>query len=373
MSLEGELRVDLRVRDGRIDRIGVHSTRPDIARALLQGRLRTEAVAAVPQLFSICANSQAAAAALACDAAAGETAEPERLASAAASVGAEMVREYASRTLLEVPRTLGEAVSDEALAAARAALHLPMAAAAGSCPGDDRHGIALATFGVGAEDWLALQTLDELDRWAAGGATATARFIHRLRRDEAAAGDLRDEPDDGATPLLANSQGATWIGELATACAADSGFARAPLWRGAPAETGALARQQSAALIAAFGSRPAARVCARFVARLHELALLLAARLLPALGAVRLPDGAGIAWVENARGLLLHRVQLDGHRVCGYAIVAPTDWNFHPGGALAAALLGSAATDLDAVQRFARRVADSLDPCVACRIGVDHA
>ena len=111
---------------------------------------------------------------------------------------------------------------------------------------------------------------------------------------------------------------------------------------------------------------------ARFVARLRELALLLAGRSVPAIGAQTLPTG-GIAWVENARGLLIHQVQLDQDRVRSYRIVAPTEWNFHPGGALASALLGVAATDLDAVQRHAMRVVNSLDPCVACQVEFDHA
>jgi len=372
VGLEGELRIGLRVRDGRIDRIGIHSTRPDVARSLLQGRTRAEAVAAVPQLFSICAHSQAAAAALACAAAAGEAVNANRLANDAASVCAEMVRETAWRTLLEAPREIGEAPGDEAIAAARASLTFHCAAPLGSHPGDVAHTIALAAFGVGADEWLALGTLRELDRWAAAGHTATARFIRKVRDDDAAAGRRRAVGDAADPALLEGQHHAAWIGELAAACAADPEFARLPSWRGAPAETGAFARLQSDPLIAEFSGESASRVPARFVARLRELALLLAGRSVPAIGAQTLPTG-GIAWVENARGLLIHQVQLDQDRVRSYRIVAPTEWNFHPGGALASALLGVAATDLDAVQRHAMRVVNSLDPCVACQVEFDHA
>ena len=54
-------------------------------------------------------------------------------------------------------------------------------------------------------------------------------------------------------------------------------------------------------------------------------------------------------------------------------IVAPTEWNFHPGGALAAALLGRPAADLDAVKRYTTQLVHSLDPCVACHVEFDHA
>jgi uptake hydrogenase large subunit len=373
MGLEGELRIGLRVRDARIERIGITSTRPDVARSLLQGRTRAEAVAAVPQLFSICAHSQAAAATLACAAAAGEAASDDRLANDAASVCAEMVREYAWRTLLEAPREIGETPGDDAIAAARASLTFHCAAPVGPHTGDVAHTIALAAFGVGADEWLALGTLRELDRWAAAGHTATARFIRKLRDDDAAAGRHGAGGNAGDPALLEGRHHAAWIGELAEACAADPEFARLPSWRGAPAETGALARLQSDSLIAEFSSESASRVPARFVARLRELSLLLAGRSTALVGARTLPSGSGIAWVENARGLLIHLVQLDQGRVRSYRIVAPTEWNFHPGGALASALLGTAAADLDAVQHRAALVVNSLDPCVDCRVEFDHA
>ena len=83
--------------------------------------------------------------------------------------------------------------------------------------------------------------------------------------------------------------------------------------------------------------------------------------------------GRGIAWVENARGLLIHRVQLDQGRAQGYAIVAPTDWNFHPDGALASALRGERAHDAEGARQRAARLVDSLDPCVTCRVEFDDA
>ena len=58
----------------------------------------------------------------------------------------------------------------------------------------------------------------------------------------------------------------------------------------------------------------------------------------PLVGALSLGDGIGLGWAENARGRLLHLVQLQGGRAALYRIVAPTEWNFHPDGPFAAAL-----------------------------------
>jgi Ni,Fe-hydrogenase I large subunit len=119
----------------------------------------------------------------------------------------------------------------------------------------------------------------------------------------------------------------------------------------------------------------------RFAARLLELAQLLDDCAPPAVGVLARPDGHGTAWVQNARGLLIHDVQVEPRgdarpgatRVLGYRIVAPTEWNFHGRGALAAELLGRPFADAAAARAAATRLVHSLDPCVACRVEIDDA
>ncbi len=364
MGPEGALRVGLRVDGARVAQVRVTSTRPDIARELLSGRSRAEAMAMVPRLYSICARSQAAASELACAAAAGERVDEDMLARARESVSAETLRETAWRTLLEWPKAIGELPGEAAIAAARGALTGPS--------GGSGEAIALAAFGSSAEEWLALQTLPALQHWADQRHTATARFVHHALGDDAVAG-THSARAMAAVPLLATPVQATALTELAQAEDADPGFARRPVWRGAPAETGALARQQSDALPQALMQRGNSRVAARFVARLRELALLLAGRGGAALGATALPDGSGLGWVENARGLLMHRLRLEQGRTAEYRIVAPTEWNFHPDGALPAALLDTPAHDLELLRRRTRVLVDSLDPCVACSVEIEDA
>ena len=368
MGLEGELRVGLRVSGGRIEHVGITSTRPDVARLLLQGRTRAEVGAAVPLLFSICGRSQAAASALACAAATGEAPAPDALARFDATVAAETVREGAWRTLLDWPKGIGETPTDDAIAAARDSLSFRSGA-----PADDgARAIALAVLGVAADEWLALRSLSALDRWTDAGQTASARFIRRVRDDDAAATETQRVAATGVA-LLDHRHQAAWMAELSAACDGDPEFVRHPTWRDAPAETGALARLQADPLIGDLMRRSASRVPARFVARLRELALLLAGQTPAATGAMALPCGGGLGWVENARGLLIHQVRFGQDRVGSYCIIAPTEWNFHPDGALARALSGLPATDPDAVRRHATRLIHSLDPCVACRVEFDHA
>jgi len=368
MGLEGELRVGLRVSRGRIASVRITSTRPDVARSLLQGRTRAEVAAAVPLLFSICGRSQAAVSELACAAAAGEASRADALAHCRASVAAETVREIAWRTLLDWPKELGEQPTDQAIAAARGSLAIRVGAPAGQ--GGDA--IAAAAFGVAAADWLAMRSLAELDHWLDAGQTAAARFIRKLRDDDSADVSARGRMATSA-PLLASLDHAAWIAELSAACEADPGFSSHPTWRGEPAETGALARLQSDGLIVELVRRSASRVPARFVARLRELAWLLTGRATATVGAQDMPRGGAIAWVENARGLLIHQVRLDGNHIVDYRIVAPTEWNFHPRGALALALANTPVSDTEDARRRSLRLVHSLDPCVACRVEVDDA
>jgi Ni,Fe-hydrogenase I large subunit len=80
-----------------------------------------------------------------------------------------------------------------------------------------------------------------------------------------------------------------------------------------------------------------------------------------------------VASVETARGLLLHCAEIRDERVTGYGIVAPTEWNFQPGGPLERSLTGLDARDAEALQRDCGLVVQSLDPCVACSVEVSDA
>ena len=145
-----------------------------------------------------------------------------------------------------------------------------------------------------------------------------------------------------------------------------------------PAETGAFARRRDDTLIGALaGCGAAARlpgqVLLRHVARLRELAALLAGTRPPALGLVPLPDRTGLGWVDTARGLLVHLVQLRQGRLHRCRILAPTEWNAHPQGALVQALRDGTAADPAEWRERASRLIQCLDPCVACHIEVEHA
>ena len=161
------------------------------------------------------------------------------------------------------------------------------------------------------------------------------------------------------------TQQAAQLRAIAQDLCANPDFALRPLWLGACAESGAWCRLRHRQVPGAIHSAWS-RLQARWV-ELLELAhgpIESQATLLHS-GALPLGAGQAIAWCEMARGLLLHWVQLDDqHRVQDYRVLAPTEWNFHPDGALAQALTQLHPTDVAA----ACCLASAYDPCVQCSV-----
>ena len=120
-------------------------------------------------------------------------------------------------------------------------------------------------------------------------------------------------------------------------------FSRQPQWQGQCAATGLWSRL-SQSDPQAFNT-PWLKLGAR-LAELVRLGLPNEAGRSGALwhqvGSLSVGEHQGLAWVEMARGLLMHQVHLDSAApdacVLGCRVLAPTDWNFHPLGPVAQVL-----------------------------------
>ena len=163
---------------------------------------------------------------------------------------------------------------------------------------------------------------------------------------------------------------AAQLRQLAQTLVHDPDFVQRPTWRSQCAENGPWARLRHGPTLASNRHSAWTRLAARWF-ELLELAAATpdtdragAAPLLSS-GALALADGQALAWSEMARGLLLHWVQLDGNGgVMDYRVLAPTEWNFHPAGALARAVAALAPDDTET----ARMLASAYDPCVTCTV-----
>lgn len=380
MSIEGEITVTLHWDGQRVRHLGLTSTRPLAAVRVLLGRAPAEAAALVPRLYAICGQAQGAACAAALRAAAGPDREAEGLPEVSAWVVVlEALQETLWRLLIDAPRSLSlppqaAAVAPVRNAVAQATTALKthpaegpsaLATAAGALSETAREHV----FGSPPADWLARTDLAGFDTWRDSAATLPARALARLATT--APGLCRSD-----TALMPGLDDEAWWSAVVPALQQDPLFAEAPTWGGRPVETGALARLQAQPLVAALIARDGHGAATRFAARLVELATLLA-ELGPASSSAQgwvrawsLTDGTGLAAVQTARGLLLHHARLAQGRIDDYRIVAPTEWNFHPQGALFRGIVGSAAPDEATLAARTGLAVHALDPCVGFRVEV---
>jgi len=351
MMPDAELRLRLTLRDGRIAAVDVASTRFELPARLTAGRTADEVASTMPRLFSICAHAQGAAAAAALDAARGRVTDGDTQRRRDAGVRHEAIVELMTRLLLDWPRAM-DAQPD-----------VPAVARLRSAPADRCGEVAQrAIYGMEPARWLALPSLQHLADWSRHSATLPAVLFGRLAREAADLGA-------GAPRMLPATTDAL-LRDIAPRLR-EPGYARQPDWWSAPAETGALARHAGHPLLAAYVERHGATVAARMLARLVDLAVLLAGEGGALTRSLALQPGFGIGAAETARGLLVHCAQMDGDRVQSYRVLAPTEWNFHPQGSLAQGLLQRAAATPESARRDAAWLVQALDPCVACRIDVD--
>lgn len=351
--LEGRIHVRLTQHEDRIADVAIRSTRPQLARKLMTGRTPEEAADLAGLIFSLCGQAQRAAAKAACRAALGITDET----AGTPSVLMELAREHAWRLLLDWPQEAGQAPDMTSLMALRQANEETFADTLAAL-------VRERLLGEAPSDWLT-RDLAGLDAWIRQGGTLPARLF----------ASLGDGPDTGISHTGFLPELSAWSLETATDLAHrtldEQAFCTLPDWRGAPAETGAIARTHGHPLVAGWIARRGRGMGARLLARLVELATLperFRKGSLPVIHAWSISKDAeqvGLAGVETSRGLLFHVATLRDGKVADYRILAPTEWNFHPAGPLAQALIG-----LRAEKELAKLVAHSLDPCVGFDVEV---
>ncbi len=349
--LEGEIHIALSASGP--GRFRIQSTRPPLAQRLLAGCTPQTAAVRVGLAYTLCGCAQRAACEAASAAALGEDPSP---APAQLRILAELAREHVWQLLAAD----GAAPPDPT-----PLIRLRQTAEDASRLADTLSGILNdSLLGEPAAVWLGRDT-DGLLRWARAGKTRAAQAL---------AQDISEPlPAATQTPLLPPLGDWTRadIERLAAQALDAPAFCQQPLWQGAPAETGAVARLAGAGPASCWLTARGRDPALRRLARLAELARLpdwLRGEAPQMLRAWHLGEGTGVAGVETARGLLFHVVRLRDGRVTDYRILAPTEWNFHPRGPLAEAMQ-ALAWDAGTIARVERLI-HSLDPCVAFRVEV---
>ncbi|WP_066272258.1 hypothetical protein [Hydrogenophaga palleronii] len=353
----------LRITPGAPPPLGLKSSRQDWAARMGHGVPVARLPGLMGSLFNLCSHAHRLCSQLAIDAAAPGLQPPaERVAE---QLRRETAMEHVRRIGLDWPRLLADTPAARSAHAASALATLrhwtpPTPAAPEPWPAL-QDWLQHALLQMPAADWLAA--------WQADGPD----WLHTWSRRHAAhwlpalVAGARSSADGFAplSPEHALRPHAEPVGlqALGTALALQPPFALRPQWQGACAHTGPWTR-----LAAAADDTPLSP-WALLGSRLAELARL-------ALdggdtwlhwGALATGPNRGLAWVEMARGLLVHQVELDpvAQRVLACRVVAPTEWNFHPEGAVAQRLarLDPGLPEAALARRVNLLVA-AFDPCV---------
>jgi len=361
--------------------VKIGSTRPEAARVLI-GKTPEQVLSMVPLLFSLCGNAQAYAALQACRAAMGMPTEPEADAARECLVQLETVREHAWRILLDWPGLLDGAADKDSVARL-----LKVDRQFKSCLFGDSEAFKLdsrlqidamrlqglldeltglidrAIFGGGQNRFLALTDEGQLQDWLDGNMALAAQLLNTLyQRGWQALGNCNVAGLPSLVPAELNRQ--LQNTDLSTFC-------RMPQWLDQCCESTPFSRQHSRPLLADLHSRYGNGLLPRFVAVLFEVAAI-PRGLKPSLGTMSAyaADCVGLAQVQAARGLLIHRLALRQGRVYDYRIVAPTEWNFHPDGVLAQGLKSLQAADADGLRQQEEWLINAVDPCVQYRLAL---
>ena len=364
MNLIDALSGVLHVRPGRVRPHNLLGTRPDWAEPLTRGRTVSAVPGMLASVYSLCGHAHRMCAQLALQAAAGHASE--RVADLDGGLQLETLREHVRRIGLDWTGSLPVTGSADLDASHRSIQ---------ACPAL-RHGVGVEAvaetrrwleegwLGMSASTWLAGWERDPA-QWLATWSESTTGWLPRLLLCCRPAADWRLR---AARPLRLHGSSHS-VRALAARLRDDTAFSRQPTCDATCAETGAWTRLNDTS--AHVFDTP----WLRLGARLAELTRLV----LPdvpacsgggwlAMGALALGPGEGLAWVEMARGLLIHQVQTDRGapeaRVASYRVLAPTEWNFHPQGAVAQALETLGSGDAELVPHQVAALMAAYDPCV---------
>lgn len=392
-TLEGAIHLDLGLADGAIDRVRITSTRPVDACKMLVDLPVDDGLKRLSMMFSMCGAAHTVAGLRAAEQALGLTASVKENLCRDLLVLAEAAEQTILRILLDWPLLLGDKPAIADVVSLRSVLHVmpglvegkadwKIAGGAGMKPdcaaldkAVDRFGGDILKILLGTDnDEKVFSSLQDLKFWWETAATVPAKMLRKIHQDGLAGFGSCE------TAVLQDLD-MDWLeGRLG---ADDNSFVTAPDCDGVLSETGPLRTLKRDRLVQEVLAAHGTGLLARLLARIMFL-VRLPRRMRSLVGQLQVMDGAadgvvpekvggtgvGLAQIDTARGLLVHRIEVEDGRIARYQTLAPTEWNFHPAGPLYKGLLGAKVSDDEDMKRKAALMMTALDPCIAFDVSV---
>ena len=378
MSLEGQLRIGLSRTESGFQ-CSINSSRPVTISNIFKGKTPDEVLKTLPMIYSICGTAQGIASLMAFESALDISSTSARQFAQELLVDVETIREHYWRISLDWPHFLNNPAplspnskASTWLQRIRVALYEDASpfVLENTIRVNDRAvreiGIEIEqiltqqVFGMEMSQWLAIDSISSLTKWANNGKTVAAQFISQNLENEYDLTTVKGLPkleNQWLKSVLLSEQGET--------------FSSQPHIDNNCAETTPLTRQMDHPLIQMLITTHGAGLLTRLLTRLIELANLTmkiqSATEQPGNNQSVSYDRNGVSQIEAARGRLIHCVSLDQGLVSEYRIVAPTEWNFHPQGVLKYLL--ESIKDNEPEPK-ARMIINAIDPCVAYTLDI---
>lgn len=370
-TLNGQLQLTLRYRQSagqcRVQKVVIHSSRLRLSSRFFTGKPLATVPAMVGLLFSLCGTAQSVVSARACEQALGQPADRETEKQRDFQVQIETLVEHLLRLSQEWSAVLdsGLPVATDLQALFRIKRELMQ----------KPDPVMLDALQQWLENnLLGLPIAHWLDFCQQGDGKALAlhgrlgKLITRIRANR--------WENLGSTELypLPALDTVWWLAKLASP---DAGhFCAEPDVDGQACETSALTRQWDNPALQVWRKQGGSGLLTRLIARVLDMLDCWRALAKDKPLCFTLPGEAmrvfpqGIACVQTARGLLVHRVVQQDGLIRDYQIVAPTEWNFHPHGSLYQMLHGLGASDETGLRAKAQALVTALDPCVAYQLEI---
>ncbi len=405
MNPEGQIDITLTVLSSGKKEVTILNNRPVHAAKLLVGKTIDEALTIIPLLYHVCGKAQGSAAIDALQAATNTRSDETTYLSRTVLSDVELIREHLLRIFLDWPSLLEEdecthdtsqQMSEFMQFSSRfeAALfrsEKPFSLETVAIPernllfkslGDLENFLETHIYGCLPDLWLKAKARDVIFHWMRQEKCFPARSCAVILE--------KGWAQEGQTvipflPKLTAHQCASLL--FPNNHLQSDEFIASPIWEGLPHETSALSRCHQHPLLKLLLAHCGTGLLTRHVSRLVELALIFA-RIKHMIGQLVSPSlptqirrdtsistttDIGVGMVEASRGILIHGAFLEGKLIKDYKILAPTEWNFHPEGVLASALLNIKGTDEAHIKRIANLLIPAIDPCTKTSLEVTYA
>jgi len=395
MSIAGELIIKMTVTDHKNSRqisSQIESTRPLQASKLFTGKSITQTLTTLPLLFNICSKAQTVTALRAIESATQSPSSKQTESTREALITLENLREQTLRVVMDWPSAIHEQAENQLLSHLSLGINqlmqslepsnsLAYKSKASTSINNKTHNKTLwqsfsktlsqSIFGSSAQYWLENISRNEklaqgkLESWASKQHTQAARFIHWLNQKE---WKHAGKSTIGYIPSINDND---LLNELTKQ---DQTFTSQPGWNNQCYELSWYSRKYSRQPCAD-NRQEHNGIYHRMTARLKEIA-----DLITRLDSFFIDESdldtttstvTGMAHSEAARGRLTHYVEVEDDIINKLIILAPTEWNFHPGGVAVDSLNNLDASSSTGLRQQAELLIHAIDPCVGYQLQIN--